>query len=253
MCTCRYMVSGVIVQISTEVRVMIENRYLIYACYGTQGKNSDEVIWKAARRAYKDFCRRVSYQGKISIEDRQDSERDVENLLMREIPLLFQAGSQEEFDGMHYEICRHILLVYKDFGGLAYGTAQRWVNQTLLNLMIIEKNLHTGYWDIEGNRKYFHVPVEKRVLEAAATKKKIFKHGLNLMAAPLKHNKGGNYKMGWYSPGEIQPAESWDYPEYVEFQKAVRARLKEIGPHTYRDCLDWAVYAYLEVVQRRNV
>ena len=91
-------------------------------------------------------------------------------------------------------------------------------------------------------------------MEAAASKRKNkFKYGLNLMTAPLKHDKGENYQMGWYSPGEIQPPEFWDYPEYMEFQKAVRTRLKDMRPHTYRDCLSWAVYAYMEVAQRRSV
>lgn len=111
-----------------------------------------------------------------------------------------------------------------------------------------------NYWNIEESRKYFHVPAEQYVLETASSRRKNkFRHGLNLMAAPLKHEKEENYKMGWYFPGETQPAEYWSYPEYIEFQKAVRTKLKDMNPHTYRDCLDWAVYAYLEVARRRNV
>lgn len=71
------------------------------------------------------------------------------------------------------------------------------------------------------------------------------------MIAPLKHDYKKNYIMGWYSPGEIQPAEYWEYQEYMEFQNAVRKRLQEFSPYTYRDCLSWAIYAYLEVVQSR--
>lgn len=45
---------------------MIENQYLIYTYYGvTQGEESESVIYKAARRTYLDFCRRISFQGKF--------------------------------------------------------------------------------------------------------------------------------------------------------------------------------------------
>ena len=64
-------------------------------------------------------------------------------------------------------------------------------------MTVLERNLHMDYWKIEGSRKYFHVPVEPYVLEAAASKRKNkFKHGLNLMTVPLKHDKGENYQMG---------------------------------------------------------
>lgn len=90
------------------------------------------------------------------------------------------------------------------------------------------------------------------MLEAASTKSKTrFKHGLNLMIAPSKQDNKKDYEMVWYFPGKIQPVEFWEYQEYMDFQNAVRKRLQEFFPHTYRDCLSWAIYAYLEVVQMR--
>ena len=71
------------------------------------------------------------------------------------------------------------------------------MNQTLLHLALIEDNLHTGYWNNERMQKIFSCPVEQYVLEAAASKRKNkFKYGLNLMTAPLKHDKGENYQIG---------------------------------------------------------
>lgn len=238
-----------------EVKEMVEDQYLVYMCYGViQGGKEEDIIYKTAGKAYMDFRRRISFQGKVSAEQRYDITEKVKKLLVKELPLLLQADTQETFDEKHHVICQDIIRIYDSTGGQAYGIAQRWVNQTLLHLALIEDNLHMGYWKMKENRKYFHVPVEQYVLEAAASKRKNkFKHGLNLMTAPLKHDKGENYQMEWYSPGEIQPPEFWEYPEYMEFQKAVRKRLKDMSSHTYRDCLSWAVYAYMEVVQRRNV
>lgn len=238
-----------------EVKEMVEDQYLVYMCYGViQGGKEEDIIYKTAGKAYMDFRRRISFQGKVSAEQRYDITEKVKNLLVKELPSLLQADTQETFDEKHHEICQDILCIYDSAGSQAYGIAQRWINQTLLYLTVLERNLHMDYWKIEGSRKYFHVPVEPYVLEAAASKRKNkFRHGLTLMAAPLKHDKGEHYRMGWYSPGEVQSPEFWDYPEYMEFQKAVRKRLKDMSPHTYRDCLSWAIYAYMEVAQRRNV
>ena len=234
---------------------MIENQYLIYIFYKViQGECKEDVIYKAAERAYLDFSRRISFQGKVPVEQRYELAKTVKNLLVKELPSLFQAVCQDDFDEKHHAICKHIVHIYDSIGSQAYGIAQRWVNQTLLHLAVIEKNLHMDYWNMEESRKYFHVPVEQYVLEAASSRRKNkFRHGLNLMAAPLKYEKEEKYKMDWYFPGKTQPAEYWSYPEYIEFQKAVRTKLKDMGSHTYRDCLDWAVYAYLEVARRRNM
>ena len=234
---------------------MTEGLYLVYSCYGISEKDDKaDIIFKAARKAYLDFRRRISFQSQVPADQRSIFERQVEELLVNELPGLLAADTQDEFDKIHHQVCENILQVYSVVGKQSYGIAQRWVNQTLLHLALIEDNLHTGYWNMKECRKYFHIQVEQYVLEAAASKRKNkFKHGLNLMTVPLKHDKGENYQMGWYSPGEIQPPEFWDYPEYMEFQKAVRTRLKDMRPHTYRDCLSWAVYAYMEAAQRRSV
>ena len=171
---------------------MIEEQYLVYQCYGvTQGEKEEDIIYRAAGKTYLDFRRRISFQGKVSVEQRRVITEKVKNLLVKELPILFQTGTQEAFDEKHHEICQNIIRIYESTGGQAYGIAQRWVNQTLLHLALIEDHLHTGYWNMKECRKYFHVPVEQYVLEAAASKRKNkFKYGLNLMTAPLKHDKG---------------------------------------------------------------
>ena len=151
-----------------EIKIMIENQYLIYIFYKViQGECKEDVIYKAAERAYLDFSRRISFQGKVPVEQRYELAKTVKNLLVKELPSLFQADSQDDFDEKHHAICKHIVHIYDSIGSQAYGIAQRWVNQTLLHLAVIEKNLHMDYWNMEESRKYFHVPVEQYVLEAA--------------------------------------------------------------------------------------
>lgn len=89
-------------------------------------------------------------------------------------------------------------------------------------------------------RKYFHVPVGSDVLRAATTKAKDkFLNGIGLKAAPLRH-EDINYEMDWFSPGETQPFEKWEYAEYMEFQNAVRSELQSsVRTGIYKDVVDW--------------
>ena len=121
-------------------------------------------------------------------------------------------------------------------------------------MVVIESNLTTDIFAIMDARKYFHVPVDQYLLEAATTKRKDrFQYGLNLKYAPLKHDKPDNYQMNWYLPGKTQSFENWEYSEYMEFQNAVRNKVKEFSTnYNYSDSLDWAFKAFLEVSQAHN-
>ena len=49
---------------------MMENQYLIYIFYKViQGECKEDVIYKAAERAYLDFSRRISFQGKFLLNN----------------------------------------------------------------------------------------------------------------------------------------------------------------------------------------
>lgn len=231
---------------------MEENKYLLYSYYGVKESDSgSKFIYKAANRSYLDFCRRVYIPDHIPVERRCALERETEGLLSDMIPALLETGDQEAFDCKHHEVCEAVIRVYSDVGGLPYGIAQRWLNLTLMNLVVVESNLKTEYWPIAAARKYFHVPVEQYLLEAATTERKNkFQHALNLKCAPLRHDNPDSYQMDWFIPGETQPFEFWGCAEYTEFQAAVRNKLKECI--AYQDPLDWAFRAFLEVSQHRK-
>ena len=233
---------------------MIEEQYLVYQCYGvTQGEKEEDIIYRAAGKTYLDFRRRISFQGKVSVEQRRVITEKVKNLLVKKLPILFQTGTQEAFDEKHHEICQYIIRIYESTGGQAYGIAQRWVNQTLLELLTIEKFLDVNYWNIQEKRRYFHVPVDRYLLEAASSKSEgRFQHGLHLKVAPMKHDDMKDFHNGWYVPGETQPPESWEYDEYLQFQMAVRRKIKDVLSDRYKDCIEWGVYAFLEVAQIKN-
>lgn len=207
---------------------MIENLYLLYSHYriGEKDEGAD-IIFKATRRSYKDFCRRVSFQGRVPAEQRNVLERKVENLLANEIPDLLETDSQREFDEKHHEICQRVIQVYSDAGGQTYGIAQRWVNQTLLHLAVIDKNFHIADWNIEGKRKYFHVPFEQYLIEALFSEVKL-------------------------KPVDVPAFESLDYEKYMLLQTTMRDKIIEVYSDRYKDGLDWAFHAYLKVAQSKN-
>lgn len=227
---------------------MDENLYLIHRYYDIRKTDTaNAIIYGAARKSYKEFWRRIVLKGKVCIDKKNDTEQEVENLLCCKIPVLLEVESQKEFDNSHKEICLEILHCYKAVGGIAYGIAQRWLNQTLLNLAVIEAILKTQYWNIEGTRKYFHAPVEDAVIKAATFKVEgRFPHELNLQCAPLKHELEEKGQRSCFLLGKMQPFELWTYEEYMEFQKAVRESVKRKG---YKDTIEW-VLKVIQVVRQ---
>ena len=217
---------------------MDECLYLIYRYYDI-GKNdtAEEIIFKSARKSYKEFWRRVILKDKLNIDRKDIIERNVENLLCCKVPFLLEAKSQKEFDEQHNKICLQILQCYKNVGKVSYGIAQRWLNQTLLNLVVIESILQTKHWNIDCVRKYFHIPVENSFIKAATFKSKSKPtYELNLKCAPLKHNSEEKSEMSCYRLGKMQPFELWTYAEYIRFQKNVKEEIEKRG---YKDTVDW--------------
>lgn len=231
------------------------SKYLLYSHYGI--KNCDgvsEIIFKSARKSYLEFCRHLSYQNAVTVESRSKYEHDVEKLLSDMIPDLLKTVNQESFDKKHNEICEAVIHMYDSVCRQTYGVAQRWLNLTLMNLVVIDSVQSIEDIPIINARRFFHVPVEKYLLEAATTKyKDRFQHGLNLKYAPLRHDKADSFQMDWFCPGETQPFEDWGYTEYIEFQNAVRNKLKNSNlENIYIDNIDWAINAFMEVSQTRN-
>ncbi|MCD8300940.1 MAG: hypothetical protein LUC41_07210, partial [Clostridiales bacterium] len=197
-------------------------------------------------------CRRVdaAYKGgHIDADVRYKLQQEVMHFLSDAIPDLLDTavageGCRESFDRVHHDICEGILNIYDSVGGQTYGIAQRWLNTTLLNLVVIEYNIQTGYWPVAETRKYFHVPVDDTIMRVAATKKEgQFRNGLCLECVPLEHEPGTDYELGWYARGKTQRFEYWEYPEYIAFQTAVRDKilsLQNSSDDSYTDLLDWA-------------
>ena len=229
---------------------MKENKFLILEHYGIKENfSSTEIIFKAVMRSYRDFWRRINFNSKATFSEKTEYERRSERFLSENLPTLFCVETQEIFDKKHHELCASIIQLYGDIGGIPYGVAQRLVNQTLIHLIIIDSNLHIGYWNITDVRKFFHVPVELHTLQMATTKgRDYYQHILHLKCAPYRKDEN-DYYTDWFNPdpSQVIPFEKWNYPEYIEYQTTLRKALEN---SSYTDPVDWWFQAFLEINYR---
>ncbi|MCD7764171.1 MAG: hypothetical protein LUI14_13495 [Lachnospiraceae bacterium] len=240
---------------------MSENLYLLFSYYGIKPNDTcTEIIKKTAYKSFASFCRRISFYGSTASDDKNRIVKETNDLLSERIPQFLNAvktenDSQEFFDMKHKELCEEMIQLFESTGELTYGIAQRWLNQTLQNLVVIDSNMSISSLPIADTKKYYHVPVEKAVLSVAASKRKDkYKNGLNIPCAPLNHDEPTVYQMDWYSPAKTQPFEKWEYQEYKDFQIAVRDRIKELSSKQEKVCdtpLDWSFRATLEAAEPR--
>lgn len=229
----------------------VKNQYVLSSHYGLRETDSvSDIIRKAADISYTAFRRRIFHDDSVSVEDRKRLKHEVEELLADRIPELLNVTGQKEFDDEHHIICEAIIHVYNQMCSQSYGIAQRWLNETLKNLVLIDSSLSVSKLPVMRTRKYFHAPVRTEVLQAAATErgKERFHCGLEIKCASLRHENPAVYEMDWFAPENTQKFEKWGYAEYVEFQNAIRGALKNpIKSGVYKDVFDWSLNALVEL------
>ncbi len=229
---------------------MLKNKYVLASHYKLKENDGvSEIISKTADIAYLPFCRRIFLRKEVSLEEANRLNHEVGMLLAVSIPELLESTDQKMFDEIHHKICEKIIHIYNQVCDQSYGIAQRWLNETLINLIVVESSLSISRLPVKNTRKYFHVPVGNDLLKVATVKGKEGYHfGLGLKCAPVKHENFAGYEMEWFRPGETQSFEKWEYSEYIEFQNAIRDVLKKpIKDGCYKDVIDWGLYVLLEI------
>ena len=225
----------------------VKNKYLLEVLDNIEdSSNFSQIIQKAAGMAYHSFRRRVFHGNSVS----KELNEEIKNLLADKIPELLNSASQKDFDYIHHLICETILQKYQPVYEQAYGIAQRWLNETLMNLVVIDSAMRNSKIDLMRSRKYFHVPVRENIIKIAACKvKDHYSNGLGLKAVPLEQETAGVYQMDWHVPGKTLRFEKWGYSEYIGFQTAVRNELKSfIRKGIYQDVLDWGFHVLVEAL-----
>lgn len=229
---------------------MLKNKYVLASHYKLRENDGvSEIICKTADIAYLPFRRRIFLRKEVSVEEGNRLNHEVEMLLANSIPELLESTNQDMFDELHHNICEKIVHIYNQVCDQSYGIAQRWLNETLINLIVVESSLSVSRLPVKNTRKYFHIPIGNDLLKVATVKgKERYHYGLGLKCAPIKHENPASYEMDWFRPGETQSFEKWEYLEYIEFQNAIRDSLKKsIKDGFYKDVIDWGLYALMEI------
>lgn len=238
-----------------------EISYLLFHHYGIRDEDDlESIICRAAEKAFRYFCRRISFYDHGSVDEKQRNVKETNLLLAARIPTLIaravsKSEDQSEFDECHRRVCEEVMRLYAETGGLSYGVAQRWLNQTLVNLVVIDHCTSLEKLNLQEVRKYFHVPVEESVVRVATERREgKYDHALKLPCAPYRDKNTGRVQMSCYRHGTTLSFEEWEHPEYMEFQTMIREKLNETDESvrkTYRDPIDWAFQAYTEATQPR--
>jgi hypothetical protein len=202
--------------------------------FGTE----ERTIAACTRVAYGDVKRRFSGIGKMPEKDKQKWRGDVERLIEGHIGDLFKGVLSERgaFDVWHNKACEDICNVSDEHnipqwvewmdGEFTYGLAQKWLNMTIKNMLIMER------WDekLEPIKKCLHVPVDSYIMEAAS----------EMLGVGIVDTQG-QFKP--YKEGVSKPWSKWDYSDYIKFQEDVR---------NAADCpIDWEYSAWNKTKAKR--
>ena len=193
----------------------IIKKFLLVSYFGPDYSNKDKQIEIFINCAYRDLCRTIHYD---CTDDEKDTfKREVKEYLVEEFSTLLQNENINKvcFDEKHKEWCEHLVKVgnnlkYKNSKKFTYGQAQKWINMSLKNMIVI------GAINQSSNLiKLAHIPIDSIIIEKAKTKLGIDK-----------------------------PNSSWsnwnDYNEYKNYQDEIRNNMLDNSP------IEWEFKAWNE-------
>ena len=187
----------------------------------------EELILICANRAYRDFCRTISY--------RKDSGGKVNDVILIKIDFqqriieLIKADTQNSFDASHDSLCGEISSyqlndILENQEHLTYGQAQKWVNMTLKYMYMIMPDK----FSISG--AFLHVPVDSYIIKASSSNRDQSDYGLGV------------------KPTTDEVWSKWGKCEYCKYQMALRTAIQlRYSDSNEIDCpIKWEMGAWME-------
>jgi len=198
----------------------------------------ERTIRICAHVAYRDVQRNLAGIGELKQKKLEWREK-IESLIDSCIETMFtlELSQQKSFDDWHQKTCEEICRVSNEYNvhkkvkwmgsGFAYGLAQKWLNMTLKNMLVMD------CWEamLEPIEQYLHVPVDSYIMKASVT-----------LGIELKDKKG---KYNLYKEGVSKPWSQWNYSDYIKFQEELRKAVEHEGK--YKCPMDWEFDAWLTV------
>ena len=167
----------------------------VFKAYGPRADYLDACT----KTSYRDFCRTMHGFGKLQNKKSiYDSALTTLQDQFRNIPSDQTVRDQNSFDNWHESVTKQIIQVFcddsrdKSFKVFA-GQLQKWINMTFKNIFVCGDQRVRGY---DRLYEFCHMPID------------------NVILGQLK-------KMGIRSSNVWS---KWNYPDYLEFQKSLRAK-----------------------------
>lgn len=114
----------------------------------------------AVKRAYRDLCRTLKYNGQDPSREKNKAEKLLENSIDQ---LLVEGNDQCGFDVWHRNLCMELMKVFEHLKcGFTFGHAQKWVNMALKYLYVCDPCLMGDLTNL------LHAPIDSITLRAAA-------------------------------------------------------------------------------------
>ena len=275
--------------------------FMLYVLFGLKYQTAafeeltkkEELFKICAKRAYRDLSRTLNYtlssselysnvkKSSYSKEEKKDYidlkesfKEKICDLIKEKTGVLLSCKDQEKFDAEHTNVCNDIIdfanedkpnkteemKLFKD-NEFYYGHAQKWLNMTLKNILLI--SLFTGREDIwaAGDKSklisFFHVPVDSLIIEAVweeLDKDERF-------AKTRKKDSGfGGEKKAWstWDGPKNEPATYFEDADtdYSNFQMCIRKAIekKEIIKGTLYNCpIEWEFDAWIRTSMNREI
>ena len=212
---------------------------------------TDIVLGLLVDRAYKDASSHVLSATPLLAKNPKEKAKDNIANKIKELK-----NNKGDYDKWHDQLCKDIIDTYTNDcseSTMSYGIAQKWVNMTMKNLMVVcdvayltdavNSKFVKEYGPlIEKHRKQFHVPVDSYIIDKSWLLKQENGVFVNLPLKDDNLNRNKEYK----TPSSyVKPWSKWEYDEYKNFQKSLREALKEVP-------IDWEGPAWIEQAKKRK-
>ena len=210
--------------------------------------SGERTIAACANAAYRDVQRALSGIGNMRDNDQDAYHKyraDIERFLVNSLESL---PKPEKFDAWHRDTCMEIreksdkhgihkyvtwLKAEKEEPLFTYGLAQKWLNMTIKNMIVMENEEWNKHF--ESLKKVLHVPVDDNIMEAASD-----------IGITIPRKKG---EPGEYPNYDSKPWSRWNEADYSGFQGKLRC---VVGEKYQLTPMEWEFPAWCEIAAKRE-
>lgn len=225
-----------------------------------KSKGNAELMWKCARRAYRDLNRTLRFAGKND-KEKETFSNEICKVIAAEMDNKILTADADQFDTYHANICEQIMELAQKIGTFQkdfhfkYGQAQKWLNMTIKYMLLL------GRWDdnLAPIREKLHIPVDNYILKAvwhedcpedekSGRLKNVDDLEKLTINIPFKEGRDKRSRKNKFSSDYIVAWSQWEKDQYIRFIDDLRksAVLKGRSP------IDWEGIAWMDQVAQES-